>query len=355
MTSQDPDSSFAAHVPFKIVFLPGYYVIEALSPPLNYLAISGCTLPTRYYGVFKSTWAGYYIDWSLCDYTQSFGVPSNPIPDYITLCNLLQSHRVPGPCDPVTMPGANPVNILYQYADTVHPGNNIISVIGNGDETALVSCGQSPAPVIQLETGASSIVISSATNSVTTTCSKFSVSTNDYELPLIPLAVKTGMIYYDSSTYKLSHGPLPATFTPTQGALYFNNVTTPSITSNIPTAQTTLVGSLGLNSTPLDWQTAAGGSGLQYVSGTPRVVSCIFQGFGQLSTTAQEIIVEIFQNGTAISQSQGQGYNATSNNITISTAPVLISLNQNDIIEIGFGRSTTNSTLTFTGTILLYS
>lgn len=92
----DPDANFCARVPFEVAYLPGAYVLQSLNPPYNSVSFDNKTFPTRYYYAGKSNWDQYLVDWSLCDYHLSFGVTLSTPPDYLTLCNLLLSRRIPG-------------------------------------------------------------------------------------------------------------------------------------------------------------------------------------------------------------------------------------------------------------------
>ena len=137
MSSADPYLNFAFHTPFKVRQLPGRYVIESLQSPGNIITINNCTLPDRYYGNYQSSWNEFPINWYYCDYTQSFGVPNSPIPDFITLCNLLLANRIPGPCQTSMSGGVQDVvNIPGGEALIANPGTgptiNVKGLIGTG-------------------------------------------------------------------------------------------------------------------------------------------------------------------------------------------------------------------------------
>lgn len=246
MSAADPDANFANFVPFKVTYLPGKYVIQALDPPLNFLALDSCGLPTRYFGNYQSLWDGYAINWSLCDYNQSFGVSGSPIPDYPTLCTLLQSNRVAGPCensmsgvatvnnssDPgvglkdttnstatdiyikrlasatsaltltdnatnvtfdLTLP--NPDDINFQVADTTGAGGNNIQTVTNADRTS----GLAASP------GLSQFFSDTETQ----------ILCNRVTLPSIPNSSTSYIMYVDTTDdNKLSYGAAPSSSSP---------------------------------------------------------------------------------------------------------------------------------------------
>lgn len=85
----------------------------------------------------------------------------------------------------------NATEIQHQVADTTH-GGNIISSIGNTDESALISCSSGPAAIQIVSAG---IV---------------EVNGASYKLTNLPSGSSSNVIYFDSSTKLASYSTLPS-------------------------------------------------------------------------------------------------------------------------------------------------
>lgn len=116
-----------------------------------------------------------------------------------------------GPTGPTGASGPNTVLIQHQIPDTIH-GDNIISVIGNTDETSIVSCSSGPAALqlvcsdlIQINSGLSNVQITNLSNTVT-----------------------ADTLYYNSSTKLVSYGAAASGPTGPTGANGTNGATGPT-------------------------------------------------------------------------------------------------------------------------------
>lgn len=137
------------------------------------------------------------------------------------------------------------------------------------------------------------------------------------------------------------------------GYLLFSSQTTQSFTSTTPVQSIITSASLG---TPFSAGiTLAGTSdGIQYGGSSNKDFEISFVCNISPTVTGQTIIMSLFVNGIEIVNSRNSQFVAN-NPTNMSTRPVITTLATGDIIRTGFARSTTNTTIVFSGSIFLKS
>lgn len=163
------------------------------------------------------------------------------------------------------------------------------------------------------------------------------------QMPQLTSATKSDVVYYDSATKYLSYGALPS-FTPSGYAtLTFAAQSTPSLTTVFPTQMTTLTGTLGGYVSNF---TAASSYGLTYTGTSGKLFRMVFTASVLPANGNQEIQTTLFYNTTALNQTlTRQSFDTSARYQTIITCDYIYALNNGDIISVGFGRQTTDTTL----------
>lgn len=98
MTSTQEAILFLKTTPFIVSAIPGFFVCTNKDDPTNVVVFGSCTLPDIFASAAYGSWSGIPVNWSMCDFFSSFGVPNSPIPTPSQLFSLLQGIRIPGPC-----------------------------------------------------------------------------------------------------------------------------------------------------------------------------------------------------------------------------------------------------------------
>jgi len=224
---------------------------------------------------------------------------------------------------------------------------NILSVNSNfsGTNSATLSTGANG--VIFIGNSNINTISIGNLNTISTTLLGASsvIQTTTITTPLLVDANKSNIVYFDPITSQLSKSLIVND----SGAIRFNSQTSQTITSSIEqviTVGTAITASLTSN------LTLSGFRNILY-SGLTRRFRITFTGNVSAAVTAQEIGVAIFIDGIRQDASVNITRIPSAGNFALNTCEFVVNLTSGNLVSIGFSRSTTDTTVGFTGNLFL--
>jgi len=218
-------------------------------------------------------------------------------------------------------------------------GNN--NVIISSTNSGNISIGQSPTTSLILIGGGAATAISlGCTGSLT-----LDGATDIKMTSLVTDTVSNYLLYFNNATKVVTKAPIINDY----ATIRFDNQVSQSITSTTPQLISAGTAS-GLTFTS---NLSLSGSRSILYSGVTRLFRITFTGNVSAATASQAIGISIFINGIEMTGTNNSTQLQAAGSSTLNTCEMFLSLSSGDLVSIGFSRSTTNTTVTFTGNLSL--